>query len=148
MTIKPVGYAELLKHADLLAEYAAECSIHEIGAINPQPDIYEAMERAGISRMFGAFSEGFLIGFASMLVTVLPHYGQKTATVESLFVSEPFRKTGAGLGLMAAMEDYASEAGCKAMLYSAPTGGKLERLLSRRKGSRRTNAVFCIALNP
>ena len=141
--VQLVSYATILDAEDLLAEYAAECSIPEIGTVNPQPEMYAAMERAGAVRMFGAFYEGKLVGLASVLITVLPHYGQKAATIESLFVAKSFRSKGLGPELMRAVEAHAKEAGCKAILYSAPSGGKLERLLSKRKDMRRTNSVFC-----
>lgn len=144
--VKLISYAEILTYPGLLAEYAAECSIPEIGPINPQPQIYAQMEAAGIARCFGVFHAESLIGFACLLTTVYPHYGVKVATLESLFVSNQFRGSNAGTKLMQAVEAYAKEAGCKAILYSAPAKGKLERLLSKRKMGRKTNSVFCFPL--
>lgn len=144
--VQLISYATVLEARELLAEYAAECSIPEIGPVNAQAAMYAAMEKAGIAVIFGAFWEGKLAGFASVLMTVLPHYGQRTATIESLFVAKAYRSKGLGPELMQMVETYAKEAGCKAILYSAPSGGKLERLLSKRKGMRQTNSVFCRAL--
>jgi GNAT superfamily N-acetyltransferase len=144
--IQLIRYADILSATDLLAEYAAECSIPEIGEVCPQPAIYEALERAGVVQVFGGYADGQLVGFASLLLTVLPHYGRKTATVESLFVAQVYRTSGIGAALMEAMESAARDAGCAAILYSAPAGGKLERLLDLRRAYRRTNAVFCRSL--
>ena len=138
--VRAISSAEILSATDLLENYAAECSIPLIGEINPQPQMYEAMERAGILKCFG-FYEGFaLVGFATVLTMILPHYGKKVATVESLFA-----KRG-GKDLMAAIEAYAKESGCVVIAYSAPAGGKLERLLSLKKSMKRTNAIFCRSL--
>lgn len=145
--IRPIRYTEILEATDLLTEYAAECSIPEIGETCPQPEIYDALEKAGIVQMFGAFGGEKLVGFGSMLTTVLPHYGKKVATVESLFLAKNYRAGGLGLALMDAMEQAASASGCAAILYSAPTGGKLETLLSMRREYRQTNTVFCRKLN-
>jgi GNAT superfamily N-acetyltransferase len=145
--VTPITFRDVLSAADLLAEYAAECSIAEIGEICPQPQIYEALEKAGIVHLFGGYVDGQLVGFASLLMTILPHYGRKTATVESLFVAQAHRGSSIGAVLMATMEATAKDAGCAAILYSAPAGGKLERLLEARKPYRRTNAVFCRRLN-
>lgn len=252
--ITPVSYADILAVPELLAEYAAECSIPEIGTVNPQGEIYAVLERAGFAKMFGAFHvETFtdgasngnlgtatppstgsdsrddvsvnrllcsprrvgervargadrrshrsdssfsnvahrskdefsetlsspmhdvscsnvqtygadsnignngdpchivprqqLVGFASVLVSVLPHYGRKVATLESLFVSAPHRSGGKGAHLMAAVEEFARQSGCVAILYSAPAGGKLERLLTIQRKYRLTNSVFCRSLS-
>jgi len=137
---------ELLNASDLLAEYAAECSIAEIGEVCPQAGTYAALERAGIVQMFGAYLDGELVGFASVILSILPHYGKKVATLESLFVGSAARSSGVGGELMNTVEDHALKAGCVAVLYSAPAGGTLERLLSLRKAYRRTNSVFCRSL--
>ncbi|HVW77449.1 MAG TPA: GNAT family N-acetyltransferase [Alloacidobacterium sp.] len=130
---------------ELFAEYAAECSIPLIGEIHPQPAIYEAMENTGMLKCFGVFSDEKLVGFATVFTTILPHYDKKTATLESLFVKAKKRSGGLGQKLIEHIEQSAKEAGCVAILYSAPAGGKLERLLSRKKYVC-TNTVYCRSL--
>lgn len=143
--IRPLRYGDILgaqNSAELLAEYSEECSIPEIGEPNPQNALYARMEAAGFMHCFGAFEDGSLIGFAAVLFYVLPHYGKKVASVESLFLAKNRRSNGAGSELMSTLEHEAKTNGCEAILYSAPTGGQLERLLSAKKSCRRTNAVF------
>ena len=151
--IKPIRCADVFGNPDahkLLAEYAAECSIPSIGDINPQPEMYTAMEHVGLLKCLGAYQWGVLVGFANVLTSVLPHYGRKVATIESLFVAKASRPDGIGKELMQAVEQYAKSAGCTSILYSAPAGGKLERLLylksMRKKGYSHTNSVFCRSL--
>jgi GNAT superfamily N-acetyltransferase len=146
LTIKPVNVTDLLDCKELIAEYAAECSIPAIGQINPSPEIYEALELTGIFRCFGVFDGERLVGFATILTTVFPHYGRKVATVESLFVASASRKGVAGTELLAVLDGYAKDMGCVAILYSTPSGGRLEKLLSVKKNCKRTNAVFCRSL--
>jgi GNAT superfamily N-acetyltransferase len=146
LTIKPVSVTDLLESKALIAEYAAECSIPAIGQINPSPEIYEALEQAGIFKCFGVFDGERLVGFATILTTVFPHYGTTVATVESLFVESASRKGVAGTELLEVLESYAKEVGCVAILYSAPAGGRLDKLLSVNKNYLRTNAVFCRSL--
>src|SRR5207302_758034 len=86
--IRPISYTEILDAAALLAEYSAECSIPEIGTPNPQREMYAKMESCGLMHSFGAFEGDDLVGFATILVCVLPHYGKKIATVESLFLAK------------------------------------------------------------
>ena len=143
--IRPVSYADWLfsEQAQLLIrEYADECSIAEIGTANPQPEAYAAMEASGMFHSFAAYHQGRLVGFANLLTPVLPHYGVRVATVETLFVGKDFRSTSAGLDLRRALEDHAAAAGCVGILYSAPAGGQLERLLEASRHYYKTNSVF------
>ncbi len=143
--IRPVRYTEILaanSAAQLLLEYSAECSIPEIGTPNPQIDLYERMESSGLMGCFGVFWEKSLVGFAAILFYILPHYGNKIASIESIFVEEAHRYGGAGSALMRIVEQEAKSKGCNVVLYSAPTGSKLERILGKRKNCRRTNTVF------
>lgn len=147
-SIRNISIAEIFRApnaADLFSEYADECSIPLIGKINPQPEIYAAMERNGMLQCFGAYDGERLIGFATILLPILPHYGKKVATVESLFIEQDGRKGGIGRKLLYSVENFAKNSGCVAILYSAPAGGKLERLLSMKRYAR-TNTVFCRSL--
>lgn len=130
----------------LCSQYGDECSLPEIGRINPQPEMYAALEKSGALQCFGAFADDSLVGFAAVLQYIVPHYGKKVASVESLFVEKPYRRTTLGLGLLIRVERYAKEQGCKAIGYSAPAGSTLERLMSRRKKFRRTNSVWMRSL--
>jgi GNAT superfamily N-acetyltransferase len=139
--IRPCAVSEILDSTELIAEYAAECSIPAIGEINPHRELYDLMEKSGMMRCFMAY-DGEKIGFAILLMPVLPHYSKRVANLESLFIAKAHRKGKAGRELMRAVEAAAKEAGCAGILYSAPTGGKLERLLDASKPYQRTNAVF------
>jgi len=140
--IRPISHSEILDAKGLLAEYAAECSIPEIGETNPQREMYAHMESTGFMRCFGAFEGDDLVGFASILIYVLPHYGKTVASVESLFVQKSHRHGGSGVKLMQTIEKEAKEKGCTVVLYSAPTDSKLDSVLTERRGYRRTNAVY------
>lgn len=143
ITIEQVPVAEVVASQALIAEYAAECSIPAIGEINPQGEVYDAIEKAGVLRAFMVFEDVFdRIGFAIVLTPILPHYGARVATLESLFVARDKRKGGAGRKLMEAVERYAKDAACVGILYSSPAGSQLEKLLAASKEYQRTNAVF------
>ena len=125
----------------LLSEYADECSIKGIGKFSPQFDTYKRMESAGALHVVGAFIDSFMVGFISVIVSVLPHYGKTVAVTESFFVGESMRHTGAGLKLMNHAEKLAIRLGAVGLLVSAPFGGKLAEVLPRR-GFEETNRVF------
>lgn len=141
-----IPFARIENKRELLAEYEAECSIDALGNVNPQWKTYAALEASGTFTAFGVFDGGAeMVGFAGVIHNVLPHYGVKVAVAESLFVSKAWRKTMAAARLMGAIERDASLRGCKAILYSAPAGGQLEKLLGKRYT--RTNSVFCKPLS-
>lgn len=144
-SVRQVRFSEILQHADLLAEYAAECSIPEIGEVQPDPAIYAAMENAGVLQCFAAYQDR-MVGFATVLLPVFPHYSKRVATGESIFVTESARKSGIGKELKDFAEQSAKEAGCVSALWSAPVGGKFERVLRADRRYRNTNSVFCRAL--
>lgn len=133
-----------LEGGDLFSEYAAECAFADIGPPHPQWDIYAALEAAGVLIVLAAYVDGVMAGFASVIVSILPHYGIKVGTVESLFVGTQYRNRGAGSCLRRAVRAAASAAGCKRLFTSAPAGSRLERILEH--GSHRTNSVFCETL--
>jgi len=145
--IRHVSYQDILKThttADLLSEYAAEC---QVPTLNPQEHMYEVLERCGALGCFGAYVEGSLIGFISILVSVQPHSGLSTGSIESVFVSERFRSSGAGDLLLTAAEMFCREQGCISILFLARVDSALARVLSRRPGFRRTHEGFTRWLN-
>jgi hypothetical protein len=151
LRVRPASYSEILNAPNaeaLLAEYAAECSIPGIGRINPQAEMYAAMEAAGFFRVMGAFDGDRLRGFAAVLTYLNPHYGLNLATVESLFLGAEYRNSRGGIELMGASEEHAEERNCETILYSAPTGSQFETLLSLRKNYHRTHSVFMRSLRP
>jgi len=74
--IRPVSYADIFNHPSFSAlteEYGAECST--LGRPNPQPDLYDLLERSGGFQAFGVYEDEALVGYASVLIYVLPHFG-------------------------------------------------------------------------
>ena len=144
-SIRQVSYADIL-HAEgaqaLLSAYAEECSIPEIGSPEPQEQTYAALEQLGTMHCFGAYQDSRLVGFASVLNAVLPHYGKRVATVESIYIT-PEGRGALGRPLLLAIEDHAKSLGCAVVLYSAPADSRFAQLLSHDDEYRHTNCVFC-----
>lgn len=129
----------------LLGGYADESSISEIGNYFPNWETYVAMEDAGILHVIGVFNGDTIVGFASVLITELPHYSRVVATTESFYVDLNHRKSGTGQSLLRVIEALAIDLGASTLLVSAPHNGRLEKLLPH-KGYRETNRVFTKAL--
>lgn len=134
--IQPIK-SSLILDSPLLSEYEKECAISLLGPCSPNREMYQAMEDSGILKCFGVFREAYMTGFATVLITVYPHYSKKVATVESLYTSD-----GEGSALMSAVKSCARESGCSEILYSAPVGGRFEKLLQASRNVTRTSSVF------
>lgn len=131
----------------LFEEYARECANPLIGAPEPHRTMYQSLEWMGAAQCFGAYLDSELVGFAFLLMGPLPHYGQRFATVESLFVQGETRG-GLGKSLMKAVEEHAKQNGCAAIFYSAPVGSRLARLLFLCSDEyQNTNHTFTKRLN-
>lgn len=125
----------------LIEAYAEESQIAGLPPANCQSELYRQMEATGAFHVLAAYQNGELAGFLNFLVTVLPHYGAKVATTESIFVAREFRRTGAGVRLIREMEKICAELGAVGVLVSAPSGGRLAEVMPGLK-YRETNQIF------
>jgi GNAT superfamily N-acetyltransferase len=158
-SIRRVSYSEILgagNAQELIEEYAAECSIPQLGQVEPQAETYAKLEAAGLMACFAAYEPydtpagdvPRLIGFGAVLVSAQPHYGgRKVAMVESLFVARQRRRSGASGQLMHWIEQHAAEAGCVAVLYSAPAYSRFAKVLAASHTHVCTNVVYARGLN-
>lgn len=128
---------------DVCAAYCAESNRNEsLAGSAPDRARYEALEQAGILQTIGAFDACNIVGLAIILMTPVPHFAGKTvATTESIFMLSEYRKAGAGANLLSAAKSLAKDCGCSGLYVSAPSGGRLERVLPRA-GFVETNRIF------
>ena len=132
--IRPLSFAAAHSNprfAALLEEYAAESAIDGLPKPHCQVEAYQKMEDLGMLHVLGAFRDGELCGFLSMLVTVLPHYGVPVATTESFFVGLEHRKSGAGLMLLRQAQRLAKSLDAVAMIVTAASGRRLAEVLDK-----------------
>lgn len=144
ITIRPCTVDELASapgFSEALAEYADECAIPELGRHDAQLETYRALEVSGHLRLIGAFDGDDLAGFILLIVSIVPHYGVKTAASESIFVRPRYRHTGAGLSLIGAAEVMAKVEGAAGLFITAPVDSRLVKVMPG-VGYRETNRVF------
>lgn len=142
--IKPSTLSELFAYPnidDLLREYGDEARLEGLPAPKAHRESYTMMENAGMLSIFVALSGDVLIGFVVLAVCILPHYSVKTATIESIFVSDAYRVTNAGAKLLFTAEDKARERGAAGLFVNASIGGKLESLM-QKLDYRNTHTMF------
>lgn len=128
--------------AQVLAEYASESAVLEIGPASAQFETYYALESAGVLHPIAAFDGPLLAGVVLILATKMPHYSVMTATTESFFVSKVYRPSNLGLRLLAYAEATAADLGAGALMISTPVGGALAAVMRRIKSYRHSNEVF------
>lgn len=126
---------------ELVDAYAAESAVHAFAGGAPAIAMYQGLEAAGMLHSIVARRDGVLVGFAGVLITMLPHFGKLSATTESLFVLQQHRRGGAGLALIREARALAREHGAAGLFVSAPAGGVLARVLPGL-GFTKTNEVF------
>lgn len=126
---------------ELLREYADECAMEGLPPPSAKMDSYDKLEKIGILHPYRATHEGILIGFITVLIPTLPHYGICVAVSESFFVTKAQRRTGAGMKLLQCAEDITVELKSPGLLVSAPHGSVLEQVLPR-SGYRQASSVF------
>ena len=141
--IREVTVADVLhapNAAELFRMYSEECSLSELGNIAPTEETYANLSRAGMTTL-GAYDGENLVGFATLLTYIVPHYGKKIAATESIFIADKYRAR-MWRSLRDAIEEYGKNNNCAAILYSAPTGSRFSRMLSLSSRYRHTNDVF------
>lgn len=126
----------------LLDEYGRESRMAGMPEPKAKMPTYRALEKNGSLVCFGAFIDDFLCGFVTVLSYELQHYSAPASVSESIFVSEPYRKTGIGLDLIRTAKQYAKGKGSLGLLVSAPTDSALMKILEVSKDCEETNRVY------
>jgi GNAT superfamily N-acetyltransferase len=144
LLIRPCSIHEIensINIDELLKEYGEESAIRGLPQPSAQMVTYRQFEAIGAIYVIGAFIDNLLIGFITILSPTMPHYGVRVAASESFFVLKAYRKTGAGLKILKAAENYAKEILASGILITAPLGSNLAEVLPH-VGYVETNRVF------
>lgn len=144
LVIKQITFDELYNDpafASLMVEYEEESAIDGLPSIKVKIELYRNYEQNGAFYVVASYHEDKLIGFATVLSPIMPHFSALISVCESLFVAKEFRKTGAGLKLIKDCENHATKLGSPGLLMSAPMGGSLAEILPK-VGYKETNRVF------
>ncbi|GAB3458480.1 GNAT family N-acetyltransferase [Insolitispirillum peregrinum] len=145
VSVRPCSCSEIFEHPDfdrLRREYGEETAIAGLPDPQSKLEVYFSLEGSGTFQAYGAFCGAELVGFAAVIVPMMPHYGVCVAVMESLFVGWDWRRSGAGIALIRAAERHARTARAPGLLISAPVVGPLAEVLERMRGYRETNRIF------
>lgn len=137
--------------SDLFQAYARACIVPDA---EPQRPLYEAMDRAGVLHCFGVYAStstngevSTLVGFGAVICGIMPHDGHLVATISEMFVDPPYRSTGAADLLLCAIEQLASDRGCRCLISLARIDSAYDKMLEHRSGYQRTHAQHTKWLN-
>lgn len=140
--IRRVGCMDILGAPNakaLLEAYAEDCLMP--GA-ESQVEIYQYMESAGVLACFGAYADQELVGFVTVVSSVMPHNGKRAASIESLFVDRRYRDLGVGRELLDAANGYARSTECVVLTMTARVASALATVLEHRQSCTLTHVVF------
>lgn len=121
----------------MIAEYA-KLAIKKLPTPLYRKEAYLPLEAASVLTVWCEMYGGLVVGFASCLVSTIPHYGVGIAIAESLFVREGVRRTGLGIRLIEAVERHAASVGAAAVFFSCPIASEFHKVLERRNYSAET----------
>lgn len=98
----------------------------------PAVELYRMLEQHDLLIAFGAFIDGYLIGYATAIVGLHMHYSFQYAFHDLLFVRPDLRKGTLGIRLMSLVEKAAKERGAKMIFWHAKPASVMEQLLIKR----------------
>lgn len=124
--------------AGLLEEYDSECAIKALPHTKPSRERYVRLESTGVLNVVTVRHGRLLVGFYTILHTVMPHYELPFTIVESIFLSKKYRKGTAGLRVIKDIERRTHGEG---LFCSAPIGSQFEGVL-RGRGYLNTSSIF------
>jgi GNAT superfamily N-acetyltransferase len=118
------------RFACVASAYADEGAYSGMPTPQPSRDAYRSMEQRGFLAVMRVDRDGALVGFATLVLTVSPHYGVPIAVIESVFVM-PEHRGAAGARLVRAIIETARTSGAHTILATAPIGSRLGRMLAK-----------------
>lgn len=143
--VRPCSFTNAMQDPSfsvVLEQYAEESRNLGLPPPKPHAETYLKLEEAGMMHGFCAYADDKLIGFCNVLTAVIPHYSTVVATMESWFVLQEYRFTGAGVTLKHEAEKLAKQIGAAGLFISAPYGSDLADSMARHKPYREVNRVF------
>lgn len=130
MEFRKTTWAETFSRPEfkqMIEDYSAESgSPFMHGA--PNPDEYIAAEKEGRFFPVGVFDDGKLVGGVNLMFHRVPHYKEVIASIESIFLSKPYRQGTAGLRLLRAAERIAKEHGAEILMIGTRCGSRFEEV--------------------
>lgn len=120
ISIQKEEYLEVIEDIKpLVYEHGSETDLYqEHFTVDPDFEVYSAMDSNGTLQIFTARDEGKLVGYLVFFVSNHPHYkNTKYASNDLLYVHPDYRKGGLIQNLFAFAEEYLKEDGVQVMTF-------------------------------
>jgi len=123
-------------------EYEDESKVSTIGiSSNPQLNVYQALEKNGSLACIGAYDNDVLVGFMTVITSVVLHYSQLSTTIESQFILRKYRGGGTWKKMMNLAEEIAKDRGSFMLVMTSAIGTDFE-IVANRSGFNATNIMY------
>lgn len=132
---KREGYSDVVEEIKpLIEEHWAEIALYkEFVPLDVNYAIYEALQKAGILRIYTVRNDGFLIGYAIYFVQPHPHYQTtKIATADIYWLHPSHRNAGTGIGLFSFAESQLMAEISPGQVMVMHTGSKVQHPQAHR----------------
>jgi GNAT superfamily N-acetyltransferase len=135
MRITPIPITTVLAQVEMLREHWQEVARNKgVMVLKPDAAAYDALERAGLLIVLGAFDGDTLVGYSvSIFNPAHLHYADLACVHnDAIFVAPEYRGASrAGLSLIRETERIAKERGARLVLWHAKEGTTLAALMPR-----------------
>lgn len=127
---------------ELCKNYELESKVSTISiSINPNRDIYKHLEDSGVLDCIGCYYKDKLVGFMTIITSIVKHYSATSTVIESQFVLKEYRKYGAWNNMMKLAEQIAKDKGSFVIVMTSAIGTRFEKV-ANRSGYTATNIMY------
>jgi hypothetical protein len=144
--IHPNDLFDNINYMHVIDGYINESRINSIETTEPSKEHYYALVNSGSFNMVGVFDGDNIVGFGTLVTSIIPKHGILASTVDSIFLLDEYRDTGYGIKILDRLKDISNDRGSVVMLISSPVGSKLDKLLSLKKNTELVSNVYACKL--
>ena len=151
MKIKNIHIKELLdseEAPELFKLYSDEAQSSTVSTpFNPNYEMYLQLEDMGILDACIILTEdNKIVGFATMLTTVMPHYSATASTIESIFIMKEYRGNNNFKNLLNRLIDTAKTKNSVNLFVSTPVVSSADKVMGRTKGFSKISHIYSMDL--
>ena len=131
----------------ILHEHWEELALYSDIPLDPEFELYEALETKGMLSFYSVRRSGELVGYAIFFVRKSPHYKSTLwAVCDIILIRKPYRNFGVGDKLFAFFEDDLRQQGVKVVHMMTKASHPELGGLARRRGYRHSETNFSLRL--
>lgn len=127
----------------ILAEHWEELALYADIPLDPEFELYEALEKNGMLSFYSVRRSGELVGYAIFFVRKSPHYRTTLwAVSDIILIRKPYRNFGVGNKLFAFFEDDLRQQGAKVVHIMTKASHPELAALAKKRGYMHSETNF------